>query len=317
MDPVLVQTLLEPIRRRVRTEPGRLADLFDRTPHLVPFCTDLLVDTDQPYTCREEALALLRVPGVPLPAAERRRLRGVSEEDIEQLRLRPTAAARADILDSVRASMQKEYARWPARVDEMPSEVPGLAGLLGVALFSGERVERLGTGAALGALPFAAAVSVALGRALVDDVDACDYGIQRSFLRLLTKIGHPEGHAFFSAFASGQPADEGARLAVAWALGTGSGNDDEAHLAQLASTSTAVTRRVVTLAAQRRGFSAARRATVHRLRPAGVRRGASRTRPPSRGHGRRAGVFMTAAAGLPAHHPAAPRRGVRRPTRAR
>ena len=136
----------------------------------------------------------------------------------------------------------------------MPSEVPGLAGLLGVALFSGERVERLGTGAALGALPFAAAVSVALGRALVDDVDACDYGIQRSFLRLLTKIGHPEGHAFFSAFASGQPADEGARLAVAWALGTGSGNDDEAHLAQLASTSTAVTRRVVTLAAQRRGF---------------------------------------------------------------
>jgi hypothetical protein len=253
-DSVQAQTLIEPLRRWIRREPERLSGLLEVCPSLVPYCTDLLCEPTEAFTAREEAIALLSTPGVRVTDRARKNLSHY-REDLQQLRIRPTKNLPPGISAQIAKSACRILLDSSSFPPSMPLLIPGLGSILDAGIFSKERVQRLGMAVVLAPLKLTDEVAGAMGKVLLNSVPASDYGTQRSLLRLMTKLDRPAAHPYFSAFAKTSITDEGTRVSIAWALGMASGSDDEVLLEQLSIGSSVVARRVIALAAARRGYA--------------------------------------------------------------
>ena len=145
----------------------------------------------------------------------------------------------------------------------LPEEVPGLRRLLVEGATGNLRTNRLSVAILFSASPLASSLAHGLGSVLVDVVQDQDYGLQRSLVRLLTKLQTPAADPYFARFAP-RANDDNTRLTVAWALGDTNGKDDEAALHQLYEASRQpITRRVVATSAARRHFSAIVETATH------------------------------------------------------
>ncbi len=251
-DPANVQTLIEPIRRQLRADRSRLASLMQHAPNLVPYCLAILVNPNEAYTSREEALLLVSRRDLQVSSHWKRRL-GEYEPDLNQLRLKLEGPSRQEVSSHLISSLQGLVGNTCASALGMPQVIPGLKDVLENSIFGQERVERLGLGVALSPLSISGDLSIALGRTLLL-IDSRDYGVQRSILRLMTKMAHPASHEFFTTFSKRRIVDDGTRLTTAWALGTGTCHEDERCLRLLIAGATPMTRRVIALAAARRKF---------------------------------------------------------------
>lgn len=254
-DSVQAQTLIEPLRRWIRREPEKIFELLESCPSLVPYCVDIICQPTEAFTAREEALALLSTPVIRLPNKVQKNIADY-REDLQQLRLIPTKNLPSNISGQIAKAACTILLESSDLPSTMPRLIPGLASILDAGIFSPERVQRLGMAVVLAPLDFTSEIAVAMGKLLLHAVPASDYGVQRSLLRLMTKLDRPATHPYFSAFAKTKIADEGVRVCIAWALGMASSPDDEALLTQLCTGSSVVARRVITLSAARRNFVA-------------------------------------------------------------
>lgn len=253
-DDVQAQTLIEPIRRWVRIDHERLEHICEAAPHLIAYCEEVVQAPAEAYTTREEALAFL-VDARIKPTPRVMRYFNECRDEINQLRGRPVGTSRRDIAIALHERTQRQLmSRGVTGRHGATRDIPGLKPILEDALFAANRVDRLGISLALGALPIKADLCHAAGNMLLHDISADNYGIQRSVIRFMTKLGDPAAHSYFSRFGKQDIRDDGVRLSIAWALGTGSGRTDEQCLRKVKGPATVTTRRVIALAAARREY---------------------------------------------------------------
>lgn len=255
LDGVSGQTLLKPIRRRISCDPTLLTQLAERAPGIAPYCIETLLNMNEAFTTREEALALLNSANLYVDPKARRLLNDY-REDLQQLRLRPVGLGTRDLLHQLINHFREVSAFSNVVALGLPEVVPGLSDLLGYAVFYPERMQRQALASTLAPLGAGPQLTQALGMTLLRSLDARDYGVQRSIIRLMTKMGHNEAHRFFSQFAETRIQDQGVRLSITWALGCGSLAGDDVRLQALAEDASPTTRRVIVIAAERRGYRA-------------------------------------------------------------
>lgn len=253
-DGVRAQTLIEPIRRWVRHDNLCIADLRDNAPGFLRYCEDVTIDSMEAFTTREEALLFLKV----LQQPPSRKFRGYMQQngsELQQLLVRLVGITQVEVVDSLTQEVNSSrIVRGILGRNGATARPIGFEHILGRALFSPERVHRLGLALALGPLRIAPDICGAAGNFLLSGAGRENPGLQRSLIRFMTKINNEAAHPYFSKFASTKIDDDGVRLSLAWALGTSTGVDDAAHLRNLVSGSSPTTRRVIALSAGRREF---------------------------------------------------------------
>jgi len=251
MDPIQAQTLIEPVRRWLGRDASLWPGLLESSPALASSCLAFLFDPAQAFTAREEALALIRSAPLALTRRDLSRLDDV-RTDLTQLQIRPVTHSRADLAKVV--VRETSRALEEAGGGAGSPHVDGLSSLVQTAVYDMERVGRLGAATVLSASPVREAVGQALGY-LLHHIDNDDYGTQRSIVRALTKARTTAGNKAMSRFASqSRVADEGLRLALAWALGLTNDPEDRDALAKFFEAGTYVTKQVAMLSWSRRNF---------------------------------------------------------------
>lgn len=250
-DGVVAQTAFETLARVLgrssiaEVDPSLSSDIGE-------FGIRMLLDVDEAYTAREEALRIVALLKPNVSPRKRNMLRDLSP-DLAQLRLRGTQLTPRVLSEAF--SMRLAQIRATVETEDLPLVPPGLQSLIGDAVFGDTRTHRLTQGVLLSACGLTGPVSNALGRILIEQVEPEDYGVQRSLLRLMTKIGSPESDRHFYRFATSRIAEDNTRLTVAWALGGSRGAEDSLALAHLLQTASGpICKRVVVNSALRRGF---------------------------------------------------------------
>jgi hypothetical protein len=256
-DRFVAPSILEAIARNMRLLGNQASIVNDRRyAQIHHFAIELLAEPNELYLPREAALGLLRqAPPISVDSHWKRQLSSV-RDDLRQLAVDPVAHRPSEYLRATLERMQSALSK-DRQCEEMPSHVPGLASVLNVGVFNEDRLSRLGAGGLLTAWQYSDMLIDSLAE-VMRAVPREDYGTQRSFVRLITKIGGPRVGPQLRKLAWMPISDEGTRLSVAWALGVsnpaGAYSDERAlHHLWDAATSRAE-RRVLVATARRRRF---------------------------------------------------------------
>jgi len=253
--PLVLTTMVRSIIDSVKNGGVSAEDLSSGAKELTSRLVEMLKDPDEIYLVREEAIAFLRASKMPLSRRDRVALDD-SKEDISQLLVRPVCLTRKDLTLAFSTEFRHVLSESNGVPPGCPIVVPGINHILYHGIFSEDRVERIAMGVLLAPWQLAGQVSEVLGKLLVTTVESKDYGLQRSLVRLITKIGHTSAWKYLSKFTSDLAADENTRYVAAWSLGGGVDPSDSSTLRTMYSkTSRPETRRVIITVAARRGFA--------------------------------------------------------------
>lgn len=255
-DGAVTATLLEPLRRSMQDHGLGSADLGDRAGAFKDYALNLLDDTDEFFTAREEAFSLLRWGRFDLAPRERSRIQAL-HEDLQQLRLVSRATYQRELVTDIADRFSRDLSASTLAGNGMPLAVPGLRTFIQDGIFSAERIDRLTASVLIRPWQLSGILGQSLGTVVTHSVDKKDYGVQRAAVRFLTKLTRPEALEPIRAIGWSHLQDDSVRLTVGWALGAGSSQEDSSllrHLGQKATTT--ATRRVVALSAARVGARA-------------------------------------------------------------
>lgn len=252
-DGAVTATLLEPLRRSLQEHGLGPAGLKRQAPAFKDYALGVLQDTDEFFTAREEAFSLLRWGRFDLTLRERARMHAI-HDDLRQLRLASGEPYRRELVAEVSRRFANDLSASDLIGPGTPLSIPGVRTFVEDGLFSTERVDRLTASVLIRPWQLSGLLGSSMGAVVSQNVDKKDYGVQRAAIRFLTKLTRPETLEPIRAIGWSHIQDDSVRLAVGWALGSGSPENDSSLLRHLADTATTTaTRRVVALSAARLG----------------------------------------------------------------
>lgn len=249
LNDVTAQTLLEAWRRRSRRGiPPVVANRI--SPTLLDASEEILLNTSASFTAREEALALVSTTHRSWLHKRMRSYAQDQAEEIRELGLMIDETTRRELIDSIVRRTVDEIRKHTGVATGAPV---GLQWMIRDAIFSPERVGRLGNAVVLAAVPFADELSIAAA-AQVSDYLVPHPGIARALVRLVTKLQTPGGDEVLSRVRLPGRLDEGVLLSLAWCAGAGHANWEQPLLSLASRDVTETTARVIVLSATRRGY---------------------------------------------------------------
>jgi hypothetical protein len=249
-DTWMTHAILDSVMRRT-TDSQTLRHLGDRE-HRQIFDRSMVLVTDPSalFIARESAFEFIRSAHLP-PSPRQRRSMDACRPDLQQLQVFPSSTRREDVLQHIIDGTEAAL-RDNRQSEDIPLRLPGLKRIVKEGVFSPARMHRISIGVLLSSWNQVNPLSDAIGRTLVS-VPNSEYGLQRSIVRLLTKMGSPEMYRHFRKVQRKAIYDENTMLSIAWALGMGSDPEDISTLTNMyAQARGPETKRAISTAAFRR-----------------------------------------------------------------
>ncbi|MFC9254851.1 hypothetical protein [Amycolatopsis thailandensis] len=244
--------ILESIGICLRRQGRRVDTLPEVGDVLREYVSDLLENTAELFMPREAALSLVRTGQVVLTQKQSRKIKQCRDE-LGQLAVQPSQFNPGQLLNQISTRLSR-LLQEKRLSPETPIYIPGLDLILRNGIFGRDRVGRLCMGGLLGAWQHAAEITDALGETLTD-IPTEDFGVQRSMVRLVTKIGSSNANANLRRLNPRRTRDENTRLSIAWAMGSGHDPEDLTYLESLWKVAQSRPgKRAIVVAAYRRSF---------------------------------------------------------------
>ena len=239
---------LEAASRIKRFDPSLLDTQEDLNAILHEYAMHHLKSTTSNFMTQEEALAQLRLPGEALSATDRKILHSRMPENAE-LSLRYIGCRRRDLSDLVNTRLRQQ---WFQPGLSRTVLIPGLTELILEGLTLPGRRDRLAIGALLAPWPGSEAVTSVVGVLVTGYLSGTTPALQRSAIRLMTKMQQPSRRDYLLRLAKDKTLDDTVRFMVAWDLGQfKNANSSLALRSLIPYSSLPCTRRGIVIAATR------------------------------------------------------------------